>query len=278
MSFLHRAAEHLISRDLVWRWVRPWASPGGTLSAMRNRAEDKRQLARDIIQYSDIFRSATVLNGPFAGMKYPSLESAGSALYPKILGSYERELSEVIVRAISRDYQTIVNIGSGEGYYAVGMALRTRANIIAVDTDVLARNSCTAMATLNNVSNRVILMASLSPQELKYLVRDGKTLIISDCEGYEELLFTEALIPYLEQCDLIVETHDFIRPGLTDLLAQRFLRTHYIEKIDSLDDDEKANRYQYSQTENMDQSSKRRFFAEGRPQRMTWLSLLSRAS
>ena len=33
----------------------------------------------------------TVLHGPFRGMRYPEMRSVGSALFPKILGSYERE-------------------------------------------------------------------------------------------------------------------------------------------------------------------------------------------
>jgi len=37
-----------------------------------------------------------VLDGPFKGMIYPKNESFGSAFFPKILGTYEKEISSVI--------------------------------------------------------------------------------------------------------------------------------------------------------------------------------------
>ncbi|NEQ73541.1 MAG: hypothetical protein F6K23_10945 [Okeania sp. SIO2C9] len=37
-----------------------------------------------------------VKHGPFKGMKYPDQKSVGSALIPKIVGSYESELHQII--------------------------------------------------------------------------------------------------------------------------------------------------------------------------------------
>ena len=39
--------------------------------------------------YESLGKELKVRTGPFAGMKYPRAESAGSALIPKFLGSYE---------------------------------------------------------------------------------------------------------------------------------------------------------------------------------------------
>jgi hypothetical protein len=70
------------------------------------------------------FLNRVVRHGLFYGMKYPSLEAAGSTLYPKLLGSYERELHGIMERIVRTDYATVVDIGCAEGYYAAGLALR----------------------------------------------------------------------------------------------------------------------------------------------------------
>ena len=63
--------------------------------------------------------SGHVISGPFAGMQYVNT-SVGSALEPKILGTYELELHDVFERLLDKDFAAIVNVGAGEGYLAVG--------------------------------------------------------------------------------------------------------------------------------------------------------------
>jgi hypothetical protein len=61
----------------------------------------------------------TVANGPFKGLRYPSVHTFGSALFPKLLGSYESELHPVLGGMMGNGYTTVVDIGCGEGYCAV---------------------------------------------------------------------------------------------------------------------------------------------------------------
>lgn len=51
-----------------------------------------------------------VQTGPFEGMAYES-RSAGSAYYPKLLGSYEAELHELIETVAGRHYDDVINTG-----------------------------------------------------------------------------------------------------------------------------------------------------------------------
>ena len=62
-------------------------------------------------------------SGPFAGMSCIS-EAICSSLVPKLLGSYESELHQVLNQILETDYQNVIDIGCAEGYYAVGLALR----------------------------------------------------------------------------------------------------------------------------------------------------------
>ena len=76
----------------------------------KNPAEEKM---------TPIVSSLKVLNGPFEGMQYPNFESYGSASWPKLLGTYESELTNAILAKKDTDYSSIVDIGCAEGYYAV---------------------------------------------------------------------------------------------------------------------------------------------------------------
>ena len=81
--------------------------------------------------------------GPFAGMRYVS-NSIGGAYLPKLLGIYERELTQVMEAACARQPRLIVDIGAAEGYYAVGLALRNpQATVIAFEAEEnwIARSS-----------------------------------------------------------------------------------------------------------------------------------------
>ena len=60
-------------------------------------------------------------------MKYAPM-SSGSVLSPKVIGSYESPIHYWITDAISQSYDRILNIGCGEGYYAVGFSLKSPAS------------------------------------------------------------------------------------------------------------------------------------------------------
>ena len=51
-----------------------------------------------------LFSSLAVLTGPFKGMQYPRFNAFGSALYSKLLGSYEMELHNVFNQALTVNY------------------------------------------------------------------------------------------------------------------------------------------------------------------------------
>ncbi|MFQ3224326.1 MAG: hypothetical protein ACI8Z5_000574 [Lentimonas sp.] len=64
------------------------------------------------------------------------------------------------------------------------------------------------MAKLNNVT--IETEGFCTDQTIETLKLGDKSLIISDCEGYESTLFTPALCTYLKGHDLLIECHDFI--------------------------------------------------------------------
>ena len=169
--------------------------------------------------------------GPFAGMTYLP-QTYGSLLPPKLLGCYEAELHGVVERVVANGYSTIVNIGCGEGYYAVGLARRMpAARVFAFDRAPEAQTMCRQLAEANAVADRVSVAGACGPAELRGLARPG-TLIFCDCEGCEDALLNPATVPELAQCDVVVELHDFRDPTLSQRVTARFAGTHHIERID----------------------------------------------
>ena len=172
----------------------------------------------------------SVADGPFAGMKYLS-EAVCSALIPKLVGSYEAELHGIITQALSKGYAAVIDVGCAEGYYANGFALRLPTTpVYAFDIDVQARKLCSALSTLNHLQDRVIVFGKCDSLALNALLTN-RSLLICDCEGYEEELLRPELTPALSQTDILVELHDHIRPGVSLLLQKRFEKTHQITLV-----------------------------------------------
>ncbi|HSH94162.1 MAG TPA: glycosyltransferase, partial [Roseimicrobium sp.] len=115
-----------------------------------------------------LFPDLTVRSGPFAGLKYPKGESAGSRLLPKLAGTYEAELGAILEEAFRTSYDVAVNVGCGEGYFAAGLAMRMPdCRVVAYDIDPTARALTVDLAALNGFSGRVEVRSAFSIYELQ---------------------------------------------------------------------------------------------------------------
>ena len=175
-----------------------------------------------------------VIGGPFAGMQYLSKSTSGSWL-AKLLGTYEIELHAVIESICRQDYALILNVGAAEGYYAVGMARRIRtATLVAFEKEEEARELIGKLAEMNSVEKRIQVQGCCGPLDLRDYLREArseKCLIVMDVEGAELSLLQPELIGTLRHCDILVELHDFVTPGLSAEVRSRFERTHLIEQF-----------------------------------------------
>lgn len=275
-NILRRAIEVIVHVDFLWLFLRPIAKFGAMLVTYRNRKENKLALTDEKRHFDEIFAaviaSKTVLHGPFEGLRYPSLDAAGSSLYPKLVGSYELEIQPIIEDICLHSYDTVINIGCGEGYYAVGLALRLKsANIFAFDTDQEAQRMTYRMAELNSVSDRVSIGSMFTSSDFEKFVKTGHTLIFCDCEGYEIELFTRRAMTYLRFTTLLVEVHDFIDIGTSTALIELFSSTHEVTTIKSNDDLHKARDYDFEEAKRYSMQERKKLFGEGRPSIMEWL-------
>jgi SAM-dependent methyltransferase len=261
-SFLRAITKY----DVIWYLLLPFVQVAKRVSMERehwipakvNEAEAKLRA---------VFADLRVKAGPFRGMQYPDFLAHGSYLYPKLIGSYEQELHPILERVCSNCYSEILDVGCAEGYYAVGMALRQPgAKIYAYDIDASALDSCKKMAQANGVSNRFVFEASCDPKVIQEFSFKTRGLIICDCEGYEEILFSPGAVDNLKNCDLLIELHDCIRMGITEKILNAFHRTHTATLVS----EGRRNADDYQVLKPLNKFARQYALNEGRPGSMQW--------
>lgn len=171
-----------------------------------------------------------VLFGPFKGMDYGVRASEG-ARAARLIGVYEASLAPVIEEIVRRAYPLVIDIGSAEGYYAVGLARRMPATrVLARDESDAARRLCAELAQRNGVAGRVEIGGRIGHADLG-ICASQPTLVLCDIEGAEDDLLDPVQAPGLRAADILVEVHEAMKPGLTARLMDRFAPTHRITAI-----------------------------------------------
>jgi tRNA G37 N-methylase Trm5 len=149
------------------------------------------------------------------------------------LGSYEAELHPVLNSLDLSRYTKFINIGSAEGYYAVGLArLRPQRPVYAFDVNPYARRSLKQIAAVNNVRS-IVQGGYCTASQLQEFTQQC-ALVICDIEGYESELLDPAQIGNLRNADILVEIHPHQALSLTDtqtLLISRFAQSHHVTAL-----------------------------------------------
>jgi hypothetical protein len=266
---------HIVQNDILWRLMNGSLLRVTRFAEFARREEKNRRIVQPAIQA--VCPDLVVKRGPFQGMRYPEIDSIGRYLFPKLFGTYEREIQSVVETICAKNYTEIVNIGCGEGYYAVGLARRIPgARVYAYDIDKESIRLCMIMAELNGVSDRVSTALVCNIETLRAIPFTKRGLIVCDCEGYERTLFTHEGIDLFLKHDVLVEIHDFIDISTSSYIWKLFEVTHDILSIESVDDIKKAKTYSYRELEGYDLETRRILLGEYRASIMEWLYMQAR--
>lgn len=229
----------------------------------------KRSAANRILRLAG--QHPIVVGGVFAGLKYSSREARCSAIIPKLLGTYEHEIAPVLSRLLLSKYKCCLDVGSAEGYYAIGIARMLPDCIVyAIDPDADALRLCEANAKLNECSNRIVCIAKISASDLASFVFKQPSLVISDCEGFEKHLFTKNSVRNLKNSDVIIEVHEFIDSSIPQHLKDVFAISHSLEVFETVPDMRRAEALPVPQLEGYDLETKAHVLSEYRPCSMQW--------
>ncbi len=167
-----------------------------------------------------------VAAGPLKGLRLAG-DVPDDCFGAALLGAYECETHEWLEEQVGKGWPHVVNIGSSEGYYSVGLALRLPgATVHAFEMDAALREVGDEAARRNGVRN-VVSHGTATPSVLAALPIE-RALVLSDCEGAEQELIDPASVPWMMHSALLVELHDVPAPGIEDTLRRRFARTHDI--------------------------------------------------
>lgn len=168
-----------------------------------------------------------IIAGPFRGMRY---FEKGDAWSQRILGTYEIEIREAIQSLLDVPFNTIVDVGAADGFYAVGFArLFPAARSVAFEMLLHKQPLIRELAELNGV--QLDVRGEANPRSLSDLLSELPCLVFIDAEGAEAEILDPAISPGLTSCHILVELHEFARPGLPALLESRFSQTHAIQRF-----------------------------------------------
>jgi precorrin-6B methylase 2 len=187
-----------------------------------------------------------VTDGIFEGLLLLSDNMYAGVILPTLTGCYEAELNPIFNKIIQKKYHNIINIGCAEGYYAVGLALKMpNTKVFAYDTEQVAQYECSQNATINKVTDRVIVKGFFAPEDFKNLSKTETNLVFTDCEGYEKMLFTAETVKHLRTTDVLVEIHDFVDATISQQMKTVFAETHDCEVVKYITDKERFATYHY---------------------------------
>jgi hypothetical protein len=254
---------HYLTAERAWRRSRRTWIPDE-----RRRARLQRQFAAR--------HGLVIRGGPFRDMVFvdESLRARfGFNLASRLLGSYETELHEIVETVISSQYDTILDIGAGDGYYAVGLAFRIPGcTVEAFDPDPTARSLCALVAHANGVRGRVNIRGPVTADDLR---RYHETRVFAkiDCEGCELAILHPAESEVLQAATILVELHDFIHPGTTSEILSRFAQTHESQIVEC----RSRSRGDYPELESFDDEDAAILLSERRPEGLRWAFLTPRS-
>jgi hypothetical protein len=257
-------AESLVKHDATWGILsRSLVRGSQFLCALR----DQKEVEQTVGNYPPLrqaLEKREILAGPFKGMKYGQTKALCSALYPKLLGTYEHELESEFEAALQEKPALVVDVGAADGYYAVGFAFRDpNTHIIAYDQDPRAREELAKLADLNGVADRIEIRGRCETSDLESFA-GKKGLMIVDCEGFEEHLLSPKNLRHLGAWAFIIETHDGFSPGVTKRLIERFRESHEVKVIEAIHDFDKMDHVLVPLLEGLDRRTADKVLGEGR--------------
>jgi hypothetical protein len=178
--------------------------------ACRNETVAQR-LERISLETYDLC-NGKVSQGLFEGLKLNRDTWWGkSDLGSQCLGFYEKDILDFI--AAHGPFDTFLDIGAADGYYAIGM----------LHSQMTKRTICFEVSEKGQLAIKENWLINNSPGELEIHgeANEGsistiaskvssKSLVLIDIEGFEFSLLTPQVISLLKKCEVIIEIHHWV--------------------------------------------------------------------
>ncbi len=172
-----------------------------------------------MINYADL----RVISGVFQGMKYPNYSMWG-AYFPKLLGTYEKELFGVLKELKTHPIAEIVVIGADDGYYPVGLSLLFSKPVAAFEKALESESSIAHLSGLNK-AKEVSFQGTCFPDSFR---PEANSLILMDIEGDEVCFLDSCILPHGQHAYWIIEVHGEERKRLLMEACYDFFTMNFI--------------------------------------------------
>jgi hypothetical protein len=165
--------------------------------------------------------------GPFATLNIPE-RLVNYLTIGEMLGTYESCLHETFNKIIALQPRHMLIVGANHGYYCAGLAYTIQPQkIIAYEMNDHLAEISNDWWKVNHLSP-ITIKGEATEQEFRNLDEEVDFLLC-DCEGAEEYLLDPGNFHWQKKSIILVELHDFYKPGVTQRLIQRFKDTHIAE-------------------------------------------------
>jgi hypothetical protein len=210
--------------------------------------------------------------GVFKGMNIvPEFTWSKADTGSMILGLYEKEVVQILEK---NPGSTLINLGAGDGYYAIGGVVSGLfQNSIAFEMNPISRKVIREGLKLNRATNKVCILGKAHKDFWKSLQLPPEKLhgclVLSDIEGREFEIFERSAFEYFKNSIIIIEIHDWVAEGPEKLRDLMFYseKTHRAEEITTAARDLS----EIPEVANFSDNDRWLLCSEGRPMLMRWL-------
>lgn len=223
----------LLARLKIGWWWLTDAEWRRRYSADHRRVQRFRRAQQVAIRHLLPASGDRILAGPFAGMRFPQANQPNACCAQILLGTYELEVHETIERICQTSYSVAVDIGAADGFYVCGLKRRMPGlRVIAFESVPEKHAGIRDLCRENGVGQDIVVLGHCDAAALQaQLAHERRPLVFCDIDGGEVEVLDPLAIPGLSSADILVETHDGLREGITDLLIDRFSASHDVQLI-----------------------------------------------
>ena len=271
-----RTIQKIFFNKWSYKLLQPFIYVSNRLQASKTNFEEAEENEKLYNAAKEKFKDKKILHGPFEGLYFNAGKTGASSNFAKMLGSYESEIHPFIETALKNDYTNLINIGSDDGYYAIGFGTKIPdLKIYAFDSNKSAWPSLKQNAKANGIEANILQAGLFTDKDLDVFADGQRNLFIVDCEGAEMDIFTKENVKGLVNSDLIIELHLNVHPELDIYFKNLFSETHILEFQDSVADHLKASKNNYPELSGESFQLKKYITGE-RDVFMQWLFLKSK--
>lgn len=214
----------------------------------------------------------TVAYGPFKGLKMSEKtwwsRPSRAAMF---LGIYEQEVLQSLMDTPD-DYNTFIDIGAADGYYAVGSLVSGKfSSVYCFEMSDRGQQAILDNATMNKKQQNIEIFGKADSGFEKNLPKDKleRSVILVDIEGAEFDLLTSVLFEKMKNSIIIVEIHEWRVPdgkARLDGLKKAALETHRMSELTTMSRDLSR----FPELETMSDTDRWLICSEGRGRLMKW--------